>query len=737
MGLFVLLAVFIGLYAHRVYSGHQPPEDIHPPNGDPATPVCTTPGCVLTAAQILQDIDTTVDPCEDFYAFTCNNWARHHNIPDGKPETSSFQALYIANKEVIRSLLTQDRGSFDQQLEKTLPDPEKLVDKQNFYKVKDLYDSCMNETVIDQRGAEPLLPLIKDLYKAFPAENDLSPHSLTKTLALLMKQGVSPLFQVYVEADPVNPDISMIYTSQSGLTLPNKHYYDDKKYLDALRTAVTKTLAIVLPVKKEAVDSVAQQVVDVEEQLALISDELEDLSDPIKSNNPTSISNLTKLAPKVDWDLLLTDLVPATAPHQDMVIVSSPAFVEKLNKLLGKTSNEALQSYFIWQLVSAYTSVLGEEVRKPAEELNSFVQGTSVKSMPPRWDTCLSHVDDSVGFLAGRLFVQETFSGNIKERADDFVASIKEAFLERLPQLDWLDDATRDKAYEKVDKFVQKVGYPTQSPDVTSPISLSEYYSGLHIDRDDFFNNYVQTVKFQVKQQWDKVGKKTDKQVWLMNPQEVNAYYNPPYNEIVFPAGILQNPFFGKDYPDYLNYGGIGTVVGHELTHGFDNGGRHFDSNGRLEDWWSNATSNAFDERAECFVKQYDQFTVDAGNGEKVHVKGKQTLGENIADNGGIGESFSAWKKRYDSDPLSEKYNNQHLPGLDNFTPEQLFFINFGRIWCGKTTPERAKQRVLIDVHSPGKYRTIGSVQNSKHFAEVFQCPVGSPMNPAKKCELW
>ncbi|KAI8070891.1 hypothetical protein BC940DRAFT_174856 [Gongronella butleri] len=523
---------------------------------------------------------------------------------------------------------------------------------------------------------------------------------------------------------------------QGGLTLSNKHYYEEPKYLDALREAVSKTLAFVVDDASTA-DDLAQKVVDVETVLAKISDEVERLDDALQYETLT-LSKLTSIVPEIDWDMLFAEIQPASTPHQDSVIVTSTDYLGKLSKqVLRKTSPQALQAYFVWRVLDAYTPALADRVRKPSQELNAFVQGTSVKQIPPRWETCLRQVDDAVGFLAGRLFVQESFAGDIKERADDFVKSIKDAFVARLPNLDWLDDATREKAYEKVDKLIQKVGYPTQSPDVASPISLSEYYSGLHIDRSDFFGNYLQSSQFQVKKEWEHVGKKTDKYMWGMNPQEVNAYYNPSFNEIVFPAGILQNPFFGKDYPDYLNYGGIGVVVGHELTHGFDSMGRHFDADGRLQDWWTNATSSAFDAKADCFVDQYGNFTVDIGHGNKMNLKGRQTLGENIADNGGLGEAFVAWKQRYDSDPKSLKYNNRRLPGLDSLTPEQLFFVNFGRVWCGKSTPERAKQRALIDVHSPGKYRIIGSVQNSQHFAEVFQCPLGSPMNPEKKCELW
>ncbi|KAI9486799.1 MAG: hypothetical protein EXX96DRAFT_474168 [Benjaminiella poitrasii] len=452
-----------------------------------------------------------------------------------------------------------------------------------------------------------------------------------------------------------------------------------------------------------------------------------------------SLSELAKIAPNVDWGLYVNHLLPANAPYPgNNLIVTSPDYISNVSSvLLGKENSRTLQAYFSWKVISAYADALGDEVRAPIRRLNSKLIGTNPKSIKPRWDTCLDEVNNALGFLAGRYYVIDKFGGNAKERADEFVNSIKEVFLKRLPSLEWIDDKTREKAVEKVDKLIRKVGYPDTSPDIMSPVSLSEYYGDLNMKSDDYFENYVNARKFEVLEEWRQVGKTPDRSKWLMNPQEVNAYYNPSFNEIVFPAGILQNPFFGSNYPDYLNYGGIGVVVGHELTHGFDNMGRHFDAEGRLVQWWTNETSVQFDEKANCFVKQYNNFTMVDEKGKAIHVNGKFTLGENLADNGGLGEAYVAWKQRYDSDKGSKRFNNVRLPGLDDLTPEHLFFVNFGRVWCNKVTPAQAKKGVLTDEHSPAKWRVNGAVQNSNYFAEVFQCPVGSPMNPAHKCELW
>ncbi|KAI9499158.1 hypothetical protein BDB00DRAFT_753557 [Zychaea mexicana] len=458
--------------------------------------------------------------------------------------------------------------------------------------------------------------------------------------------------------------------------------------------------------------------------------------DPSKIYNPKTLSQLTKLSPKVDWDLLVTRLLPSTAPHQDVIIVSSPSYLEKLSaEVLAQSTQRTIQAYLLWRVINEYAPALSEEIRKPLQRLTAKLRGTNAKVTKPRWETCLDQVDLSLGFIAGRYFVMEKFRPETKARADEFVKAIKESFLNRLPELEWLDEATRKHAIEKVDALVRKVGYPTKSPNVMSPVALSDYYSELVIDGDDFFGNYLRGRQWLVMKDWRQAGKPTDKSTWEMTPATVNAYYNPPYNEIVFPAGILQSPFFSGEYPDYLNYGGIGAVVGHELSHSFDNNGRHFDAKGRLSEWWTKETLEAFEKKTSCFVDQYGNFTMEDESGDPIHVNGQLTLGENVADNGGIRQSYVAWKRHYDKNKDGKE--NMLLPGLENITPEQLFFINYGRIWCGKSTKAQAKQSILVDEHSPPKWRVIGALQNSKYFAEVFKCPAGSPMNPVDKCDLW
>jgi len=775
--LLVLMCVFAGLYAKSRY---RPDHIDHPGDGntnstDPppnkTVNVCFTRDCVITAAKVIQDIDLTVDPCDDFYAYTCGGWLESHFIPNEKSSVNVFSEIDDTNKKALRQII---EGNWHipktpQNVSTDLPDPDEIVDRQNFVKLKNFYNSCLNETHIDELGAEPLLPIIREITKIFPAtllsdeasvptvQLQSQPWSanLTHTLALLAKYNINPLFSFYVGADAKDPDLNALYLTQSGLGLPSKEYYLEEDVLEVYESVVRDTLKLVLGEKIDTfmdvegdqpassafdrVEFVARRIVDFEQKLAKISKTSEELSDPEKTYNLLSIPTLKQKSPNIAWHKFLEDMVP---PHKDLptaVIVEAPDYISLLStSLLATSAPNTLQYYIIWQTVLALVPELGYEYRQPLQRLKAKLTGVDPKIVSPRWETCLRKVDDGLGQLEGRFYVLSRFAGDTKERADEFIASIKDAFVERLPELNWIDDETREKAIEKVDTLAQKVGYPTSSPNILSPVSLAEYYESLTVLADDHFGNQLSADKWAANQMWKKLGTRVDREQWFMNPQTVNAYYNPTTNEIAFPAGILQPPFFGSANPEYLNYGGIGVIVGHELTHGFDNNGRQYDARGKLTQWWSNDTVKNFESRAQCFIDQYSNFTVPNPNGdEKVHVNGRLTLGENLADNGGLRESYMAWRKRFDEDVEEEKLNNVVLPGLEDLSREKLFFINFGRSWCNKIRPESSLERIRTDPHSPARWRVNGAIQNSRLFAETFNCPVGSAMNPENKCELW
>ncbi|KAI9140830.1 hypothetical protein BKA69DRAFT_1109677 [Paraphysoderma sedebokerense] len=411
-------------------------------------------------------------------------------------------------------------------------------------------------------------------------------------------------------------------------------------------------------------------------------------------------------------------------------IVATPSYFEELGPILAKTDNQVLNAYFIWHLILNYVDVLGESVKKGMDEYKEKVLGISPTSLPPRYETCLKYVDKLLGFAAGKFFIDKKFGGESKNVAEGMIQGVIDAFIARINALEWLDEKTSVAAIEKMTALIQKIGFPDF---VTSPEKLWDYYAELNIIQSDFFGNVYRHNYVNVKRDWNKLSKKTDKQKWEMFPQTVNAYYNPLVNEIVFPAGILQAPFFNAEVPGYLNYGGIGLVMGHEASHGVDNMGRHYDSKGRLRDWWSPHTNAEFEKRSQCFIEQYSSYYINDAEGRKVHVNGKLTLGENLADNGGLRQSWTAWKN---STSIQHKKETK-LPGLLSYSPEQLFFVNFAQVWCSKYKPQYALQSIRVDPHSPPFVRVNAAVQNSPDFARVFNCPAKSPMNPEKKCSIW
>ncbi|KAM3578759.1 hypothetical protein VKS41_008778 [Umbelopsis sp. WA50703] len=653
--------------------------------------------------------------------------------------------------KAIRKIFTNDFKSVIAEAEDELPPPDKIIDEQNFNKVKDFYETCLDEDQIDRLGAEPLFPIFQEIQKLLPTSDFQVQNAkqLSKALSYLMQRGINPLFELMVPPDDKDPDSYAIQMWQSGLGMRSKEYYDDDNYVESYQEIVTDILRVLFSKddgkfgwRYASPAATAKRIVDFEKELAKISDSSDQLQDPESIYNPFTISQLHERSSEIDWDLLLTDLLSSNNARPKQIIVTSPNFLGNISTpLLQNTNSRTLQSYLVWQTLLTYIDNLGEEFTRPKRKLDALLSGVSARVSTPRWEYCVRRIDEALGFMVGRYYVLDQFKGNARERADSFVESINDAFVERLPDLEWIDQETKDRAVEKVRALTRKIGYPTGTPDTLSPVSLSEYYGTLHVNKGDHFGNILNSYSFAVRDQWKKFGKPVDRSEWGMTPQTVNAYYNPPGNEIVFPAGILQRPYFSLDDPDYLNYGGIGVVVGHELTHGFDDNGRQYDQSGKLRQWWTEETVEAFKEKAQCFIDQYSNFTVKGPKGEEVHVNGKLTLGENLADNGGLREAFSAWKKRFDEDVgLSEsekKWNNVILPGLEHLSREKLFYVNFGRVWCGKATPAKAVLGVRTDPHSPPSWRAMGAVQNSEHFAETFQCKKGSAMNPTKKCDLW
>ncbi|KAK4690752.1 hypothetical protein P7C71_g6112, partial [Lecanoromycetidae sp. Uapishka_2] len=452
----------------------------------------------------------------------------------------------------------------------------------------------------------------------------------------------------------------------------------------------------------------------------------EDADDPTKYYNPLTVDETQALLLQVD----LKDLIYTLAPSgfsPEKLIVGSPSYLRKVSTVLQDTTAEVLQAYFVWKTVQTYAYKIEDDALKPLVRFNNELQGKDPDASEERWRTCIKVADNGLGWILSKFFVEKAFSKEAKEFGDRIVYDIKDQFIKKLLGAEWMSEDVRQLGLLKVHNIVQKIGYPTKSPDIRDSSALDEYYEDVDISSTAFFENALSIAQFDVKREWSVLGKPTNRDEWGMTADTVNAYYNPAGNEIVFPAGIMQSPvFYDPSVPQYLSYGAFGSVSGHELSHAFDSTGRHYDETGNFTDWWNDKTVEAFEEKAKCFVDQYHDFTVPNPNGEPLHVNGRLTLGENIADAGGLNAAFAAWKQRDKKEP------EQLLPGLQHFSKEQMFFISYSNWWCGKTRPETAVNLVYRDPHSPTWARIIGTMANSRDFKEAFSCPSKEPT-----CELW
>lgn len=438
----------------------------------------------------------------------------------------------------------------------------------------------------------------------------------------------------------------------------------------------------------------------------------------------TNQSNIETLPPDVVQRQSLT-ISKHKITDDESIVIYSPEYFDKLSALIEEYSETergkvTLANYMAWSVIQSLIATLPKNFRDASKILRKALIGS--EGIEVSWRYCVTDTNQVMGFALGSLFVRKVFQGNSKERAEEMIYSIRNAFKDNLSELSWMDDRTRMLAREKADYINQMIGFPDF---ILNTEKLNGKYEGLELDENNYFENNIKVNVLSLRENMEKINKPANKTEWEMTPPMVNAYYTPTKNQIVFPAGILQTPFYDLSYPNSLNYGAMGVVMGHELTHAFDDQGREYDKDGNLYQWWYNETLSHFEERAKCFVDQYSSYKVDSNN-----LNGKQTLGENIADNGGLKAAFRAFEKWSDQNP------EPRLPGL-SLTSKQLFFVGFAQVWCSISTPEALKLQVLNDPHAPAQFRVIGTLSNSREFAREFNCPLGSKMNPEKKCVVW
>ncbi|XP_038134574.1 endothelin-converting enzyme-like 1 isoform X5 [Cyprinodon tularosa] len=679
---------------------------------------CQRKRSLLRAARFVQaNIDPTIQPCQDFYSFACGGWLRRHGIPEDKLSYGIITAIGEHNEEKLQRLLLEP-------IQRRGPDSAER-------KVKEFYRSCISIQEIDKLGSEPMTEVLDscggwDLAGAPPGaagwEREGAPQRPDFNELLYRTQGVystAVFFSLTVNVDDKNSSRNAIRIDQEGLTLPERSLYlgqdeDSVKILAAYKALMERLLSML---GAHNATQKSKEIIELETQLANITvSEYDDQRKDISTMyNRITLRQLQRIAPSLHWKRLLDRIFHDNFSEDEEIVVLATDYIQKVSDIIKNTSKRVLHNYMLWRIVAALSEHLSTAFRSTIHEFSREIDGTEQQLELGR--LCLTQANKHFGMALGALFVQKHFSSQSKAKVQELVEDIKHSLDLRLQELDWMDDATKEAARAKLKHMMVMTGYPDF---LLKPELIDQEY-GFDVSEKTYFKNILNSIKFNIKLSIKKIHEEVDKTAWLLPPQALNAYYLPNKNQMVFPAGILQPTLYNPEFPQSLNYGGIGAIIGHELTHGYDDWGGQYDRHGNLKQWWTQESYRKFQRKAECIVKLYDNFTVN----------GRLTLGENIADMGGLKLSYYAYQKW-----VREHGPERPLPGL-KYTHEQLLFIAFAQNWCMKRRSQSIYLQLLTDKHAPEHYRVLGSVSQFDEFSRVFHCPRGSPMNPVEKCSVW
>ena len=656
----------------------------------------------------VDDVDRSVDPCVDFYAFTCNKWMAANPIPADQASWSHWDKLQLWNEQVLKQIL--EDASKDAAQRSAIQQ-----------KIGDYYASCMDENAIHDKGVGAIQPEL-DRIAAMNRKSQLGEeiahiHSITYQLAPGSDSGAhTAAFGYSSQQDFDNASLVVAAADQGGLGLPDRDYYtrEDAKSVE-LRQQYAAHVKKILELLGESSEQAARDsstVMDMETALAKASMDIVKRRDPANLNHKLTREELRALTPDFSWD----DYFKVTAsPLTDHYLVATPDFYKGFNQLIKSQSLDNWKTYLRWHLASDSAPLL----TKAFVDENFDFYGRKLfgqQEQRPRWRRCTGYVDRDLGEALGQAYVEKTFSPEKKARTLKLVHQLEDALGSDVEQLDWMSPETKKQAMVKLRAIADKIGYPNQWRD----------YSSVNIVRGDALGNAYRSGEFELHRQLAKIGKPVDRGEWLMTPPTVNAYYDPQLNTINFPAGILQPPFFDQDMDDAANLGAVGAIIGHELTHGFDDQGRKFDPQGNLRDWWTEEDAKKFEARTKCVSQEYSGFEATPGT----KLNGDLTLGENTADNGGLRMAYMAMQKTRASGQAANAK-------ADSLTPEQRFFVSFGQAWCSNMTPEVLRFLAQSNPHSPPRARVNGVVSNMPEFERAFSCKAGQPMVRANQCRVW
>ncbi|KAM6216880.1 membrane metallo-endopeptidase-like 1 [Rhynchocyon petersi] len=717
-------------FASRLYFSKDERTSVQRKRRDVHEELCTSPGCVMAAARILQNMDQSQKPCDDFYQYACGGWLKRHVIPETNSRYSVFDVLRDELEVILKGILENTSSK----------------DRPAVKKAKTLYRSCMNKSMIEKRDSQPLLNILKKV-GGWPVATDKwdmdigSNWKLEQQLAMLNTQyNKRVLVDLFVWNDDQNSSRYIIYIDQPSLGMPSRDYYFNKgnnqKVRDAYLNFMMSVAALLradmnLPKNNLLVKKDMILTLELETQLANATTPQEDRRDVTTLYHRMNLKELQRRfnLKGFNWTEFIQTVLASVKiellPDEEVVVYGIP-YLEKLENIIDTYSDRTMQNYLIWRLVLDRISSLSQRFKDTRVNYRKALFGTTVEET--RWRECVSYVNNNMDNAVGSLYVRAAFSEESKKMVRDLINKVRAVFVDNLNKLRWMDAESKHKAREKAMNIQEQIGYPDYILEDSNQ-QLDEEYSNLDFSEDLYFENTLQNLKDSAQKSLKRLREKMDPSLWIIGAAVINAFYSPNRNQIVFPAGILQPPFFSKEQPQALNFGGIGMVIGHEITHGFDNSGRNFDKDGNMLDWWSNFSAQHFEKQSECMIYQYNNYSWDLA--DDMNVNGFNTLGENIADNGGVRQAYNAYLKW-----LKEGGKDSQLPGLD-MTHKQLFFINYAQVWCGSYRPEFAVQSIKTDVHSPLKYRVMGSLQNLAAFSNAFHCEKDTPMHPKERCRIW
>lgn len=640
-------------------------------------------------------IDHKYNPMEDFYHFSNGKWLETHPVPSDKSQWGSFNQLRERNLYILGKIAEECalKGADREYVEKI---------------VGDFYISVMDTEVIEKRKLEPLNFLMKKI------DSINSKNGILEAAQFLYSNGIPVLFAAFSMGDRKNSDYYAFYIYQGGLSMPNRDYY----LLDAFTNVKEKYIKHVEKIftlygmNAEEASMTANEIFNFEKKIAEASRPQHELRETEKNYNRFERDKVEKEFKYLNF---IKFLELSQSPNIDCIIIGQPEVISSLDRLIDETELKVIKKYMKWTVLKTLAPFLHKEIEM---ENFDFFSRTLMGQMEPekRWKKAVNIIDTMIGEALGQLYVKKEFGPEARERMETMVDDIREVFEERLKNLPWMTEKTKEKALKKFKKFRPKIGFPSKWID----------YSTVEIRPDDLVGNYMRAANFEFRRQIERIGKNVDRELWFMTPPTVNAYFSPTDNEIVFPAGILQPPFFDVNIDDAVNYGAIGGVISHEITHGFDDQGRKYDDNGNLNDWWSEEDEENFRKRAEHVVNLYGSYEILAG----FRINGKLTLGENIADLGGIYIAFNALQRRLEKNPELRKR-------IDGLTPEQRFFISWAQVWKANTKDEESKRRITIDPHSPARFRGEIPPRNHEKFDEVFQEFANGKKNMLDKVFIW